>query len=79
MSQFYADGYLHRAKHLHLKDEPLCNSHRKLVLRLLKRHGSTRHYDDTGVFSRCFPGVPPVNLNPQTVYNHMDAVIMCGD
>ena len=28
---------------------------------------------------QCFPGVPPVNLNPWTVYNHMDAVIICSD
>ena len=25
------------------------------------------------------PGVPLVYLNPQTVYNYMDAVIMCRD
>ena len=31
------------------------------------------------VFSRCFPGVSPVNLNPRIVYNHMDAVLMCHD
>ena len=31
------------------------------------------------VFSKCFPGVPPVNLNPRISYNHMDAVIMCRD
>ena len=56
----------------------VCNSHRKPTLRLLKRHDSTRHDDDVSVFSRCFPGVPPVNLNPQIVYNHMNAVIMCS-
>ena len=28
---------------------------------------------------RCFPGVPPVNPKPRTVYNHIDAVIMCSD
>ena len=39
--------------------------------------GMAVHDDDVGVFSRCF--TPPVNLNPQTVYNHMDAVIMCCD
>ena len=26
-----------------------------------------------------FPWCPPININPQTVYNHMDAVIMCWD
>ena len=32
-------------------------------------------------FSRCFPQRPPVNLNMYqlTIYNHMDAVIMCCD
>ena len=31
--------------------------------------------------SQCsvFPPVSPVSLNPRTVYNHMDAVIMCSD
>ena len=41
-----------------LKNEPLCNSHRKLALRLLKKRDGTRQDDDVGVFSRCFPGVP---------------------
>ena len=54
-------------------------SHRKLALPLLKRRDGPRHDDDICVFSRCFPGVPPVNLNPRTVYNHMDADIMCSD
>ena len=33
------------------------------------------------VFLRCFPRCPPVNLNMNllTVYNHMDAVIICWD
>ena len=53
--QFSTNGDWHRAKHL--KDEPLCNSHRKPVLQLLKRCDGTRHDDDVGVFSRCFPGV----------------------
>ena len=35
--QFSTVGCSHRAKHLRLKDKLLCNSHRKLVLRLLKR------------------------------------------
>ena len=55
--QFPADGYSHRAKHLQLQDEPLCNSHRKPALQLLKRCDLTRHDNDVGVFSRCFPGV----------------------
>ena len=42
--------WLHRAKHLRLKEEPLCNSHRKLELWLLKRHDGTRLDDDIGVF-----------------------------
>ena len=29
------------------------------------------------VFSRCFPGVPSVNLNLRISYSHMDAVLMC--
>ena len=74
--QFSTNGDSHRAKHLRLKDEPLCKSHRKPALRLLKRRDGTR---DFVVFSRCFPCVPPVNLNLRTAYNHMDAVIMCCD
>ena len=33
------------------------------------------------MMSVCFQGVSPVSfcLNPQIVYNHMDAVIMCSD
>ena len=60
--QFSTFGYSHSAKHLHLKDEPLFNSHRKPALQLLKRRDGTRQDEDIGVFSRCFPGVPPVNL-----------------
>ena len=63
--------------HLRLQEEPLCNSHRKPALWLLKRRDGTCH-DDVGVFTRCFPSVPPVNINPQTVHNHMDAVTMCS-
>lgn len=37
------------------------------------------HVNDVGVFSSCFPGVPPVNLTLRIAYNHMDAVIMCSD
>ena len=37
------------------------------------------HDEDIGVFSRCFPSVSLVNQNPQTLYNHMDADIMCSD
>ena len=69
---FSTDGDSHRVKHLRLH---VCNSHRKPVLRLLKRRDGTRHVDDVSVS----PGVPLVNLNPWTVYNHMDAVIMCSD
>ena len=56
--QFSAVGHLHRAKQDHLKDKLLCNSHKKLVLQLLKRHDGTRHDDDVCVLSRCFPGTP---------------------
>ena len=49
------------------------------MLQLLKRRDGTRHDDDVSVFSRCFPSVPPVDLHSRTVYNHMDAVIMCCD
>ena len=59
---------------IRLKDKPLCNSHRKPALHLLKRGDRTHHDDDVCVFSRCFPGVPSVNLNLLTVYNHIDAV-----
>ena len=55
----------------------LCNSHRKLALQLLKRHDSTRHVDD--VIDDVFPRCPSVDLNQRTVYNHMDAVMMCCD
>ena len=76
---FSADGDSHRAKHFCCKDEQLCNSHRKPAPWLLKRCDGPHHDDDVGVFLRCFPGVPPVNLNTQIVHNHMDAVIMCSD
>ena len=53
--------------------------------RSLQRDG-TRHVNDVGVspgvpqvFPRCSPGVPLVYLNSLTVFNHMDAVIMCSD
>ena len=39
-------------RHLRLH---VCNSHRKPVLRLLKRRDGTRHVDDVDVS----PGVPP--------------------
>ena len=39
--QFSANGDSHRAKHLRLKDEPLCNSHRKAALRLREVHTKT--------------------------------------
>ena len=51
VNQFSADGDSHRAKHLLLI---ACNSHRKLALRLLQRHDSTRHVDDDSV-SQVFP------------------------
>ena len=38
-----------------LKDELLCNLHRKMALRLLKRCEGPRHDDDVGVFSRLCP------------------------
>ena len=69
---FSADGDSHRVKHLRLT---ACNSHRKLALRLLERCDGARHVDDVCVS----PGVSPLNLNPLTVYKHMDAVIMCSD
>ena len=49
-NQFSADGCSHRAKHLRLKDEPLCNSQRKLALQLLKMTTSV-----------CFQGVSQVS------------------
>ena len=76
--QFSADGDSHRVKHLRLKDKLLCNAHRRPALGLLKRRDGTRHDDDVCVF-KVFPWCPPVSLNPWTVYNHMDAVIMCSD
>ena len=62
----------------HLKDEPLCNSHRKPAPQILKSHDGTCHDDDICVFFKVFPRCPPVNLNtyPLTVYNHMDDVNM---
>ena len=56
--QFSTDGCSHRAKHLHLNDKPLCNLHRKPVLRPLKRRDNIHHDDDVSVFSRCFPSAP---------------------
>lgn len=74
--QFSAVGCLHRVKHLRFKGEPLCNSHRKTALQLLKRRDSSRHGDDVfKVFFRC----PPFNLNTRISYNHMDAVLMSHD
>ena len=46
-----ADGKSHRAKHLCLS---VCNSHKKLVLQLLKRLDGRRHDDDVGLF-KVFP------------------------
>ena len=54
--QFSAVGRSHRAKHRWSKDKPLCNSHRKLALWLLKRRDGKRHDDDV-----CFQGVSPVS------------------
>ena len=45
----------------------------------LKRGDDIHHDDDVCVFLRCFPWCPPVNLNPRTVYDHMDADVMCCD
>ena len=57
----------------------LCNSHRKPALQLLKRcERSTSWWWYLCVF-KVFPRCPPVSLNPRTVYNHMDAVMMCSD
>ena len=41
------------------KDEPLCNSHRKPALRLLKKCDDTHHEDDACVFF--FKAFPPVS------------------
>ena len=71
----YCDS--HRVKHLRLKGEPLCNSHRKPALCLLKRCDGTRHDDEVSVFLKCFSSVSPVNLNLRTFYDHMNAVIVC--
>ena len=66
-------------KHRWSKDKPLCNSHRKPALRLLKRRDSTHHDDDHVWVFKVFPRSLPVNLNLRIIYNHMDAVIMCRD
>ena len=43
-------GYFNTADDgLQEPNKPLCNSHRKLALWLLKRHDDTRHDDDVGV------------------------------
>ena len=63
--QFFTVGHSHRAKHRWNKDEPLCNSHRKLHCRF-QRDEMVNVMMMTSV---CLPGVSPVNLNPQTVYN----------
>ena len=74
--QFSAIGHSQRAKHLRLKDEPLCNSQRKPVLWLLKSRDGTLHDDDICVFQSCFPRVLPVNPNPRIVYNPMDYILL---
>ena len=55
--QFSAPHCSHRAKYLRLKDDPLCNSHSKLALRLLKWRDGTHHDDDICVFFMVFPQV----------------------
>ena len=54
------------------------SSYSMLALWIQRRHGSTGHDVKICVIF-FFPQCPPVNLNmyPLTVYNHMDAVIMC--
>ena len=66
LCQFSADGGSHRAKDLRLH---VCNSHRKLK----RRDG------DVMMMMWVFPRCSLVNLNQRTVYNHIDAVIMCSD
>ena len=53
-------------------------SYSMLALWIQRRHGSTGHDVKICVIF-FFPQCPPVNLNmyPLTVYNHMNAVIMC--
>ena len=68
--QFSAYGHSHGAKQRRRKGEPLCNSHRKPALQILKRRNSIRHEDGVHAFSGFFPQCP-VNPNPRTVYNHM--------
>ena len=77
--QFSAVVCSHRAEHLQCKDEAVSNSHRKPLPRILKRRGGPRHNDDVCVFLKVLSQCLPVNLTmyPLTVYNHMDAVIMC--
>ena len=56
--QFSAVICSHRTKQLWRKNEPVCNSHRKPMIRILKRRDSVCHDDDVCVsFSKCFPGV----------------------
>ena len=79
--QFSALGCSHKAEQRWRKEEPLCNSHIKPALWLLKQRDGTHHDDDVYVFIKGFPRCPPVNLNMYmlNVYNHMDDVIMCSD
>ena len=65
--QFSAVVRSHRAKHC-CKDQLLCNSNRKPVLRLLKRRDGTRHDDDVCVF-KGFPRCLPCQSKPtETVF-----------
>ena len=75
--QFSVAVCSHRAKQLWRKDKPLCYLHSKAALWLLMRHdGYKSLWWPLHVF-KVFPRCPPSNLNPLTVYSHMDAVIMC--
>ena len=52
--QFSTAGDSHRVNQVRRKDKPLW-----IHPESLKRHKGTHHDDDVGMFSRCFPGVPP--------------------
>ena len=70
--QFSTDNDSHRAKHRWRKDKPLCDSHRKPALQLLKRRDGTLHDADVCVY-KMFPRCPPVNLNP-FMHNYIIAI-----
>ena len=79
--QFSAFVCSHWTKQLRRKAAAVCPFIQPLALQMLKRSNGTCHVDEVCVFLARLLRCPPVNLNmyPLTVYNYIDAVIMCSD